>query len=63
MSAQKLDTTIDELEPILIRGQFNQALKELKKAFERHMNAGEHGEARLIIGLAKNARSRRAGRL
>lgn len=53
-----LTTKLDELEPILVRGQFNQAIVALRKTFETHVEAGELDEARLLVGLAKRARSR-----
>lgn len=51
-------TKLDELEPILVRGQFNQAMKDLRKIFETHVEAGELDEARLLVGLTNRAKSR-----
>ena len=44
------------LEPILIRGQFNQAIRELRRTFEKHVEGGELDEARVVVGLANRPR-------
>jgi hypothetical protein len=54
----EIDTKLDELEPLIVRGQFNQAITELQKIFEQHVEAGELDEARLLVGLANRAKSR-----
>ena len=53
-----IHTKLDELEPILVRGQFNQAVKDLRKAFEDLLEAGDLDEARLLVALTKRAKGR-----
>lgn len=57
--SELIDQEVAILEPILIRGQFNQAIRELTKTFEKHVEGGELGEARLMIGMANRTRDRR----
>jgi hypothetical protein len=60
----ELDTTIENLEPMIARGQFNKALRELTAAFEKRLEAGEIDEARLLVGMAtRAARGREPRRL
>ncbi len=60
MLKKDVDVTIaiENLEPVLVRGQFNQAMRDLRRIFETHVEAGELDEARLLVGLTNRAKSR-----
>ena len=49
---------IENLEPVLVRGQFNQAMRDLRRIFETLVEAGQLDEARLLVGLTNRAKSR-----
>jgi hypothetical protein len=62
-AANELDQTIADLEPMIVRGQFNKAIRELTAAFEKRLEEGNLGEARFLIGMTSRATKGRNRRL